>query len=143
MAGAERNWSHGTTLEATPISAEKPELEAPGLAELTGRGVYYGSAMTEAPNCRDQDVYIVGGANSAGKAAVYFSRYARRVHLLVRGASLEASIRPLTSLPFGSRSEYSYVRCAAIRTLRCWWRPAGAPRRRARPPGVRRPHRRL
>nr|WP_240757440.1 FAD-dependent oxidoreductase [Nakamurella flava] len=68
------------------------QLEAPGLSELTGRGVYYGSAMTEAPNCRDQDVYIVGGANSAGQAAVYFSRYARRVHLLVRGASLEASM---------------------------------------------------
>ncbi|MGY1617954.1 FAD-dependent oxidoreductase [Geodermatophilus sp. SYSU D00691] len=67
-------------------------LGAPGCAELTGRGVYYGSAMTEAANCKDQDVFIVGGANSAGQAAVFFSRHARSVHLLVRGPSLEASM---------------------------------------------------
>jgi thioredoxin reductase (NADPH) len=65
---------------------------APGCADLTGRGVYYGSAMTEAPECAGEDVYIVGGANSAGQAAVFFSRYARRVVLLVRGPSLEASM---------------------------------------------------
>ena len=51
-------------------------LDAPGLTDLTGRGVFYGSATTEGPACRGQDVYIVGGANSAGQAAVYFSRYA-------------------------------------------------------------------
>ncbi|ASW54410.1 FAD-dependent oxidoreductase [Plantactinospora sp. KBS50] len=67
-------------------------LDAPGLAELTGRGVFYGSASTEAPSCVDQDVYIVGGANSAGQAAVHFSRYARRVHLLIRGADLTRSM---------------------------------------------------
>ncbi|WP_431975988.1 FAD-dependent oxidoreductase [Micromonospora haikouensis] len=67
-------------------------LDAPGLAELTGRGVFYGSAATEAPSCVDQDVYIVGGANSAGQAAVYFSRYAARVHVLIRGADLTASM---------------------------------------------------
>ncbi|WP_448628450.1 FAD-dependent oxidoreductase [Geodermatophilus sp. URMC 64] len=67
-------------------------LEAPGCRELTGRGVYYGSAMTEAADCADQDVFIVGGANSAGQAAVFFSRYAKRVRLLVRGPSLEASM---------------------------------------------------
>jgi thioredoxin reductase (NADPH) len=65
---------------------------APGCADLTGRGVYYGSAMTEAPECAGEDVYIVGGANSAGQAAVFFSRHARRVVLLVRGPSLEASM---------------------------------------------------
>ena len=62
-------------------------LDAPGVAELTGRGVYYGSAPTEAPACAGQDVYIVGGANSAGQAAVFFSRHARTVTLLVRGPS--------------------------------------------------------
>ncbi len=67
-------------------------LDAPGVAELTGRGVYYGSAMTEAPACAGQDVYIVGGANSAGQAAVFFSRYARQVTLLVRGESLRRSM---------------------------------------------------
>jgi len=68
------------------------ELEAPGVAELTGRGVYYGSAMTEAAHCTDEDVYLVGGANSAGQAAVYFAKYAPSVTLLVRGGSLEAGM---------------------------------------------------
>src|SRR3954467_4595625 len=67
-------------------------LGAPGCAELTGRGLYYGSAMTEAAECADQDVFIVGGANSAGQAAVFFSRYAKTVRMLVRGPSLEASM---------------------------------------------------
>ncbi len=67
-------------------------LEAPGIAELTGRGVYYGSAMTQGPSCEGEDVYIVGGANSAGQAAVFFSRYARTVTVLVRGASLHNSM---------------------------------------------------
>jgi thioredoxin reductase (NADPH) len=60
--------------------------------DLTGRGVYYGSATTEAAECRGEDIYIVGGANSAGQAAVFFSRYAKTVTLLVRGKSLEASM---------------------------------------------------
>ena len=67
-------------------------LEADGVAELSGRGVYYGSASTEAPECHNEHVYIVGGANSAGQAAVFFSRYASDVTILVRGASLEASM---------------------------------------------------
>jgi thioredoxin reductase (NADPH) len=67
-------------------------LNAPGVAELTGRGIYYGSAATEAPTCRGLDVYIVGGANSAGQAAVFFSRHAKTVTLLVRGPSLESSM---------------------------------------------------
>ncbi|MFD7844335.1 FAD-dependent oxidoreductase [Nocardia sp. NPDC059764] len=65
---------------------------APGVDEYTGRGVYYGSAMTEASDCAGKDVYIVGGANSAGQAAVFLSRRARTVHILVRGESLEASM---------------------------------------------------
>lgn len=60
--------------------------------ELTGRGVFYGSAMTEAVNCAGSDIHIVGGANSAGQAAVYFSRYARTVTILVRGDSLRRSM---------------------------------------------------
>jgi thioredoxin reductase (NADPH) len=67
-------------------------LEAPGIAELTGRGVYYGSAMTEAPACAGQDVYVVGGANSAGQAAVFFARHARQVTILVRSESLRRSM---------------------------------------------------
>ncbi|GAA4706766.1 FAD-dependent oxidoreductase [Phytohabitans rumicis] len=79
-----------TVILATGVSYRL--LAVPGLAELTGRGVYYGSAATEAPACAGADVYIVGGANSAGQAAVYFSRYAQRVHLVVRGESLVQSM---------------------------------------------------
>jgi thioredoxin reductase (NADPH) len=68
------------------------QLSAPGMDELTGRGIYYGSALTEATGCIDQDVYIVGGANSAGQAAVYLSRKAKSVTILVRGPSLEKSM---------------------------------------------------
>jgi thioredoxin reductase (NADPH) len=75
---------------ATGVSYK--QLSAPGIPELTGRGVYYGSAMSEATSCADQDVYIVGGANSAGQAAVYFSSRSRSVTILVRGPSLEASM---------------------------------------------------
>jgi thioredoxin reductase (NADPH) len=68
------------------------QIDAPGFTDLTGAGVYYGAAMTEARSCADQHVVIIGGANSAGQAAVYFSGYARRVTMLVRGDSLERSM---------------------------------------------------
>ena len=67
-------------------------MQAPGFAELTGAGVYYGAALTEARSCADQHVVVIGGANSAGQAAVYFSQYARRVSILVRGESLTKSM---------------------------------------------------
>lgn len=67
-------------------------LVAEGVAGLTGSGVFYGSAATEGPACAGTDVYIVGGANSAGQAALFFARYANRVTLLVRGGSLESSM---------------------------------------------------
>jgi thioredoxin reductase (NADPH) len=79
-----------TVLLATGVSYR--QLHAPGLDELTGRGVYYGSALTEATACLGQDVYIVGGANSAGQAALFLSKYAKSVTLLVRGPSLEKSM---------------------------------------------------
>ncbi|PPJ19615.1 fused response regulator/thioredoxin-disulfide reductase [Nocardia nova] len=65
---------------------------APGVDDFTGRGVYYGSAMTEAADCAEREVYIVGGANSAGQAAVFLSRHACTVHILVRGSSLDQSM---------------------------------------------------
>jgi thioredoxin reductase (NADPH) len=68
------------------------QLDTPGFAELTGAGVYYGAAMTEARACQQQQVVVIGGANSAGQAAVYFSGYAAKVTMLVRGASLELSM---------------------------------------------------
>src|SRR4029077_5235644 len=60
--------------------------------EFAGRGVYYGGTATEAESCRDDDVYTVGGANSAGQAAVFFARTARRVTIVIRGDGLERSM---------------------------------------------------
>jgi thioredoxin reductase (NADPH) len=68
------------------------KLQVPGLERLTGAGVYYGAAMTEAVSCRDEQVYVIGGANSAGQGAMHFSRYARHVTMLVRGESLSATM---------------------------------------------------
>jgi len=67
-------------------------LMTPGVERLTGAGVYYGAAMTEAKACVNEDVYIIGGANSAGQAAMYFSKYARQVTMLVRAESLKNSM---------------------------------------------------
>jgi thioredoxin reductase (NADPH) len=77
-------------LVATGVQWRK--LDAPGVERLTGAGIYYGAAMTEAMSTRDEDVFVVGGANSAGQAAMYFSKYARRVVMLVRGSSLAVSM---------------------------------------------------
>jgi thioredoxin reductase (NADPH) len=67
-------------------------LAAPGVDAFTGAGIFYGATATEAQSVRDEDVYIVGGANSAGQAAVYFARAARSVTIVVRGADLEHSM---------------------------------------------------
>ena len=79
-----------TVILATGVSYR--QLGAPGLDEMTGRGVYYGSTLTEAAACTGQDVYIVGGANSAGQAAVYLAQHAKTVTILCRGSSLERSM---------------------------------------------------
>jgi thioredoxin reductase (NADPH) len=89
-------------LLATGISYRK--LGVPGADALTGRGVFYGSAATEAPTCAGEDVYVVGGANSAGQAAVFLAKHARRVTLLVRADTLETSmsyylIRQIDEIP--------------------------------------------
>ena len=67
-------------------------LDAPGADQFTGAGVYYGAALSEAMDCANETVYIVGGANSAGQAAMHFARYAEKVHMLVRGDSLTRSM---------------------------------------------------
>jgi len=67
-------------------------LTTPGVERLTGAGVYYGATMTEAKSCANESVYIIGGANSAGQSAMYFSKYARKVTMLVRAESLRNSM---------------------------------------------------
>lgn len=79
-----------TVILATGVSYR--QLGAPGLEDFTGLGVFYGSALTEAPSCAAQDVFIVGGANSAGQAAVYLAKSAKSVTILIRAASVEASM---------------------------------------------------
>jgi thioredoxin reductase (NADPH) len=91
-----------TIILATGVSYR--QLNAPGLADFTGRGVYYGSALTETTACLGQDIYIVGGANSAGQAAVYLARHAKSVTILVRSPGLEKSmsyylIRQIADIP--------------------------------------------
>ncbi len=82
--------SANTVLVASGVSYR--QLDHPGFAEYTGTGIYYGAAMTEARACTDQHVVVIGGANSAGQAAVYFSSYAERVSMLVRADSLAKSM---------------------------------------------------
>ena len=77
-------------LLATGVQWRK--LDIPGIDRLQGAGVYYGGTSTEVASCRDEDVYIVGGANSAGQAAMSASQFARRVVVLVRGNSLGATM---------------------------------------------------
>jgi thioredoxin reductase (NADPH) len=74
----------------TGVSYRK--LDVPGVDRLTGRGIYYGAAQTEALSCKGEDVFIVGGANSAGQAAMFFSNRARRVFILYRGGDLRRSM---------------------------------------------------
>ena len=94
-------------LIATGVSYR--QLRARGIERLTGAGVYYGAAMTEGESVRGQDVYIVGGANSAGQAAMYFSQYAGTVTMLVRGESLASSM-----------SQYLIDQIEATDNIRVW-----------------------
>ena len=82
-------WCHALVI-ATGLQWRK--LGLPGMDRLQGAGVYYGAGIVEARSCKDEVVYIVGGANSAGQAAVHFSGYARHVVMLVRGDSLAATM---------------------------------------------------
>jgi thioredoxin reductase (NADPH) len=94
--------SANTVLVASGVSYR--QMDAPGFSDFTGAGIYYGAAMTEARSCADQHVVVIGGANSAGQAAVYFSGYASQVTMLVRSPSLAKSmshylIEQLAALP--------------------------------------------
>jgi thioredoxin reductase (NADPH) len=88
--------SDGSEVQAKAVliasGMEVRRLDVPGIEGLVGAGVFYGAALTEAATYRDRDVYVVGGANSAGQGAMFFSRYARRVTMLVRGESLASSM---------------------------------------------------
>ncbi len=96
-------------LIATGVTTRK--LDQPGIEKLTGRGVYYGAALTEAAAYRDQEIYVIGGANSAGQGALFFSQYARSVTMVVRGSSLTKSM-----------SQYLIEQIEAIENIKLWMR---------------------
>jgi thioredoxin reductase (NADPH) len=86
----------GTTINTRAIvittGVDYRKLDTEGVADFTGAGVYYGAAATEAASCQDKEVYIVGGGNSAGQAAMYLSKFARNVYILVRKESLVSTM---------------------------------------------------
>ncbi len=88
--------SGGATLSANCVlvasGVSYRQLTTPGFERLTGKGIYYGAALTEARSCQDQHVVVIGAANSAGQAAVHFAGFAGKVTMLVRGESLEKSM---------------------------------------------------
>jgi thioredoxin reductase (NADPH) len=93
-------------------------LTTPGVERLTGAGVYYGAAMTEAQACKDENVFIVGGANSAGQAAMYFSKYAKKVTMLVRADSLMSSMsKYLIDQIAGTSNIEVKTRCQVVEAL--------------------------
>jgi thioredoxin reductase (NADPH) len=92
---------------ATGVSYRK--LEAKGVEELTGAGIYYGATMSEGESVKDKDVSIIGGANSAGQAAMYFSRFAKTVTMIVRSDSISSSM-----------SQYLIDRIKATSNIRIW-----------------------
>ena len=106
---------------ATGVSYRR--LEAAGLDELTGRGVYYGANASDASQCQGDDVYVVGAANSAGQAALNLSRFAKRVVLVVRAATLAATM-----------SQYLVERITSAPNIEVRYRSEVVRRRRRRPP---------
>jgi thioredoxin reductase (NADPH) len=74
------------------VGVQYRKLEVPGADRLTGRGIYYGAALVEAAACKDEEVFIVGAANSAGQAALHFAKVARKVTMLVRGPGLSSTM---------------------------------------------------
>jgi thioredoxin reductase (NADPH) len=111
-------FADGATLDAHTVilatGVAYRQLGAPGLDDFTGRGVYYGSALTEAAGCAEQDIFVVGGANSAGQAAVYLARSARSVTILVRAESLVSSMSHYLIQQIGEIPNISVRTCTEI-----------------------------
>jgi thioredoxin reductase (NADPH) len=89
-------------------------LAAPGVDDFAGRGVYYGAAAHEAVNCKNQVVYVVGGANSAGQAALYFSKFASKVVMLIRGKDIRASMSEYLVLRIEQNEKIDVLTCTEI-----------------------------
>jgi len=130
-AGRAVRLSGGSALSANCVlvasGVSYRQLEAPGFAELTGAGIYYGAALTEARSCRNQHVVVIGGANSAGQAAVFFSQFADRVTVLARSTLAKSmshylieqlAARPNVDVRAGSRAVAAEGNGGRLRALR-------------------------
>jgi thioredoxin reductase (NADPH) len=90
------------------------QLTTPGIDQFTGAGIYYGAAMTEAASCKDANVYIVGGGNSAGQAAMYLSKFARQVFIMIRKESLAATMSSYLIDQLDGVSNITLMPCSEI-----------------------------
>jgi thioredoxin reductase (NADPH) len=90
------------------------QLTTPGIEKFTGAGIYYGAAMTEAASCKDANVYIVGGGNSAGQGAMYLSKFARHVYILIRKESLAATMSSYLIDQIDGVSNITLMPCSEI-----------------------------
>lgn len=90
-------------------------LDAEGCNELTGCGVYYGAAVSIASDCENEEVYVIGGANSAGQAAMYLSRTAKSVNIVVRAPSLEASMSYYLIQQIEANPKIKVLTCTEVR----------------------------
>jgi thioredoxin reductase (NADPH) len=90
------------------------QLNTPGIDKFTGAGIYYGAAMTEAASCKDKHVYVVGGGNSAGQAAMYLSKFAKEVFILIRKANLSETMSSYLIDQLGGQSNIKLMPCSEI-----------------------------
>ncbi|MCQ6958547.1 FAD-dependent oxidoreductase [Mucilaginibacter aquariorum] len=90
------------------------QLNTPGIDKFTGAGIYYGAAMTEAASCKDKRVYVVGGGNSAGQAAMYLSKFAKEVFILIRKANLSETMSSYLIDQLGGQSNIKLMPCSEI-----------------------------
>ncbi|MBD1383887.1 FAD-dependent oxidoreductase [Mucilaginibacter rigui] len=90
------------------------QLNTTGIDKFTGAGIYYGAAMTEAASCKDKHVYVVGGGNSAGQAAMYLSKFAKEVFILIRKESLAETMSSYLIDQLGTQSNIKLMPCSEI-----------------------------
>ncbi|MFA6087115.1 FAD-dependent oxidoreductase [Mucilaginibacter sp.] len=90
------------------------QLLTPGIDKFTGAGIYYGAAMTEAASCKDKHVFVVGGGNSAGQAAMYLSKFAKEIFILIRKESLADTMSSYLIDQIGGVSNITLMPCSEI-----------------------------
>jgi thioredoxin reductase (NADPH) len=90
------------------------KLETEGINDYTGKGIYYGAASTEATSCRNKEVYVLGGGNSAGQAAMYLSKFATQVYILIRKSDLSSSMSQYLIDQIGNAANIHILGCTEI-----------------------------